>query len=200
MLGALATLELLLPGFVPLAAGAVELLPEVALLVAGGVLLGRLGARELLGFLLPFGLEPLLGAVPFGVALGFKPPGVTPPPGVVGVPGASGGVTPGGDEFDGGAVEGDLLVDGATTLGDVDCADGADDEDEGDCDDGDVDDDGDEPAGAAGADCACAPVAAAKPSAAAATTTCNLSITVTSLIGVTAIPARLVPRIARGSG
>jgi hypothetical protein len=117
------------------------------------------------------GLEPLGGAVPFGVALGFKLLGVTPPPGVVGVPGASGGFAPGGDEFDGGAFAGDLLVEGAAEFGDGDCEEGADDG---------AEDDGDELEGAAGAVCACAPAAAAKPSVAAATTVCNLFITETS--------------------
>jgi hypothetical protein len=145
------------------------LFPWPGLRAAGGVEL--LGVCELLGVLL-FGLvllvgfEPLPGATPFGVALGFKLPGVTPPPGVVGVPGASGGFTPGGDEFDGGAFAGDLLVEGAAEFGEGDCEDGA--------------DDGDELEGAAGAVCAWAPAAAAKPSAAAATTVCNLCITVTS--------------------
>jgi hypothetical protein len=101
----------------------------------------------------------LLGA--FGVALGFRFPGVTPLLGVVGVPGASGGVTPGGDELDGAAFEGDRLVDGAPL------------EDDGACED-DADDDA-PPAGAADV-CACAAVAAARLSAAATATTCNLSI------------------------
>jgi hypothetical protein len=161
------------------------LLPELELRAAGGVVL--LGAVVLLGVVVLFGvcavlgvllfgvvllvgLEPLLGAVPFGVALGFKFPGVIPPGGVVGVPGASGGFTPGGDEFDGGAFAGDLLVDGAPELGDGDCEDGADDDE----------DEGAELEGAAGAVCAWAPAAAAKPSVAAATTVCNLFITETS--------------------
>jgi hypothetical protein len=87
--------------------------------------------------------------------------GVTPPPGVVRVPGASGGVTPGGDEFEGAALEGDRLVDGATAAGADDCEDGADDDD-------------DEPGGAAADDPAWAALAAAKPSAAAAAMVCNL--------------------------
>jgi hypothetical protein len=151
------------------------LLPWLGLRAAGGVLLGvcellgvLLLGLVLFGFVLLVGLEPLGGAVPFGVALGFRLPGVTPPPGVVGVPGASGGFTPGGDEFDGGAFAGDLLVDGAAEVGDGDWEDGA--------------DDGDELEGAAGAAvCAWAPTAAAKPSVAAATTVCNLSIRVTSI-------------------
>jgi hypothetical protein len=103
---------------------------------------------------LPFGV--VFRGVPFGATLGFRLSGVTPPPGIERVPGASGGVTPGGDEFDGVVVAGDLLVDGATTEGDDDGEDGADD---------------DEPGGAA-------PVAlaAARPSAAATTTVCNLSM------------------------
>jgi hypothetical protein len=104
----------------------------------------------------PFGA--VFRGVPFGATLGFRLSGVTPPPGVVGIPGASGGVTPGGDEFDGAAVLGDRLVDGATTEGDDDGEDGADD---------------DEPGGAASAWVA---LATAKPSAAARTTVCNLSM------------------------
>ena len=137
----------------------------VALLAAGGVVpLGLSPGCELFGVVpllgrVLLGVEPLLGA--FGVALGFKLPGATPPLGVVGVPGASGGVTPGGDELDGAALEGDLLVDGAPLEGDGACED-------------DADDDG-PPAGAADV-CACAAVAAARPSAAATATTCNLSM------------------------
>jgi hypothetical protein len=132
---------------------------------AGGVaLLGVLPGWELFGVLpllglVLLGVEPLAGAV--GVAPGFRFPGVTPPLGVIGVPGASGGVTPGGDELDGAAFEGDLLVVGAPLEGDGTCEDDADDDAP--------------PAGAADV-CACAAVAAAKPSAAATATTCNLSI------------------------
>jgi hypothetical protein len=144
--------------------------PGVVLLAAGGVvLLGLLPGRELFGVvpllgllllgLVLLGVEPLLGA--FGVALGFKLPGVTPPPGVVGVPGASGGVTPGGDELEGAACEGDRLVDGAPLEGEGACEDDADDDAP--------------PAGAADV-CACVAVAAARPSAAATATVCNLSI------------------------
>ena len=107
-----------------------ELLELLLLAAGGGVALlellpgcGLFGVVPLLGPVL-LGVEPLLGV--FGVALGFKLPGVTPPPGVVGVPGASGGVTPGGDELDGAAFEGDLLVDGAPLEGDGACEDDAD--------------------------------------------------------------------------
>jgi hypothetical protein len=142
-----------------------DVLLGLVLRAAGGVvLLGVLPGCELFGVvpllgLVVLGVEPLLGA--FGVALGFRFPGVTPPLGVVGVPGASGGVTPGGDELDGAAFDGDLLVDGAPLKDDGAC--------EGDADDGAP------PAGAADV-CACAAVAAARPSAAATATTCNLSI------------------------
>jgi hypothetical protein len=103
----------------------------------------------------PFGAT--LGLL-FGGPLGFKLPGVTPPPGIVGVPGASGGVTPGGDELEGAAFEGDRLVDGATAEGDDDGEDGADDA---------------EPGGAAAAGAA---LAAAKPSATTTAKVCNLSM------------------------
>lgn len=127
------------------------------LLAAGGVLPGLLPGCELLGRVPLFGLVPLLGVAPLGGAVGVVP-------GVVGLPGTSGGVTPGGDELDGGAVAGDLLVEGAPLEGDGACEDGADGVE-------------DAPlAGAAGADWACAPVAATKPSAAAAMTVCNLSM------------------------
>jgi hypothetical protein len=131
--------------------------------VLPGVLPGLLPGCELLGMVPLFGLVPLFGFVPL---LGVAPLGgaVGVVLGVVGVPGASGGLTPGGDELDGGAVAGDLLVEGAPLEGDGACEDGA-----------DADEDA-PPAGAAGADWACAPVAATKPSAAAATTVCNLSM------------------------
>jgi hypothetical protein len=80
-----------------------------------------------------------------------------PPPGVVGVPGASGGLAPGGDELDGGAVVGVLGV-----LGE-----GGEPRDEA------------GPEGAAG-DCAWAAVALANPRAATSMTECSLSISVTS--------------------
>jgi hypothetical protein len=141
-----------------------ELLGLVLRAAGGVVLLGVFPGCELFGVVpLPglelLGVDPLLGAV--GVALGFRFPGVTPLLGVVGVPGASGGVTPGGDELDGAAFEGDLLVDGAPLEGDGACEDDADDDAP--------------PAGAADV-CACAAVAAARLSAAATATTCNLSI------------------------
>ena len=112
----------------------------------------------------PFGatLELLFGVtfsgVPFGATLGSRLSGVTPPPSVVPVPGASGGITPGGDEFEGAALEGDRLVDGATAEGDDDGEDGADDA---------------EPGGAAAAGAA---LAAARPSATTKATVCNLSM------------------------
>jgi hypothetical protein len=107
-----------------------------------------------------FGLSIGAGfkGVPFGATLGSRLSGVTPPPGVVPVPGASGGVTPGGDEFEGAAFEGDRLVDGATAEGDDDGEDGADDA---------------EPGGAAAAGAA---LAAAKPSATTTAKVCNLSM------------------------
>ena len=41
-------------------------------------------------------------------------------PGFVGVPGASGGEAPGGDEFEGGAVDGDRPVEGVAVEDDED--------------------------------------------------------------------------------
>jgi hypothetical protein len=200
-------LELLLPG--------VEL--GVGLLAGGGVVLELLGVCELLGVLLPFGLEPLLiKGVPFGATSGgvlattlgesmgaatrgvpFGATGVvgvgvaggTTPGGVEGVgvaggtaPGSvegfgvaggtapggvegfevAGGTAPGGVELEGTAVEGDRLVDGATTEGDDAGADDADD---------------DEPPGGAAAAVRTWTVAtAANPSSVAATVLRNLSM------------------------
>jgi hypothetical protein len=53
------------------------------------------------------------GCVLFGVAL-F---GLIPLPGVVGLAGASGGEAPGGEEFEGGAVDGDRPAEGEAVEG-----------------------------------------------------------------------------------
>jgi hypothetical protein len=123
---------------------------------------------------------------PFGVAPGFALPGATPPlgagAGAAGDLGDSGGLTPGGEEFDGGVRDG-VVVEGEAVEGadDVDgCA-----------------DDGEEPPPL---DCASAPAAAARARAAATAIECKLSIRTVPLVKMHGTLASQVPRVARGSG